>query len=64
MSFAKIDMKQELRRVAQHKPTSVPVAVLAALVLDAWNGTPEVPSGKRGDSLQFLERLYALRDPR
>ncbi len=59
--YRKINLAQELRRVAQGKPIDTPISILADLAL------PYVRNPKRdpkNTELRFLRRLYALEDTR
>jgi hypothetical protein len=60
MQYMKVDMRNELRRLARGKTTRVPAKVLAGWALD------HVGAEKRahGDSVRWLEALYGLPDPR
>lgn len=68
MTYKKINLQQELRRVAQRKPTTMPVDILAALLLQQGlaartaEATPR--DRRRGGWLPFITGLHALEDPR
>ena len=60
MSYTKLDMRTELRRLASGKVTHAPAEFLAVWALEQV--TPAQPV--RGDEVAFLERLFMLPDPR
>lgn len=64
MSYAKINMVQQLRRAARREPISTPLDVLAALVLAELTTKEDRSARRRDDSVRFLDRLYRLEDPR
>jgi hypothetical protein len=62
MTYAKISVTQELRRMARGQKTQMHPAIIASLVL---GGVPLPCTTRReGDEVQFLERLFRLQDPR
>ena len=63
MAYARINIRQELRRVAKGKPTKVPVEILAELVLSAWSAMAEIEAPK-SDEVRWLENLHRLGDKR
>jgi hypothetical protein len=58
MTFQKVDMLAELKRLAGHKKTRVPEAVILDWAV-LW-----AEAGLAGDPIERLERLYRLPDTR
>jgi hypothetical protein len=56
MSFIKIDVRREIKKLAQGKPTAISAGELARFVLGY------LPKKTRADD--FLEALFRLEDPR
>jgi hypothetical protein len=59
--------RSELRSLAHGKRSRIPVKILAEYVLNYCSqpAQPSTPKPRpQDDSVQFLERLYALEDPR
>lgn len=56
--------QRELITLSKGKRSHVPVSVLAEYVLNYCSPNTTPVSDPLGDSLQFLERLFALEDPR
>jgi hypothetical protein len=65
MSFVKFDVREELQKMAEGKRTKCHPQTLAALVLGTREPQRKAKRIKRvDDSLDFLERLYRLKDER
>ncbi len=58
MSYQKINVLEELRKLANGKPTKVPAGVIACCAV------PLVQAGLRDRKAEELERLFALPDMR
>jgi hypothetical protein len=56
--------RQELAHLSRGKRSRIPVNVLAEFVLNYCTPNATPVSDPLGDSLQFLERLFALEEPR
>jgi ubiquinone/menaquinone biosynthesis C-methylase UbiE len=61
-------VRKQLRALSGGKKSQVPIRVLAQFILDLGCGSGDlarVPEPKaHDDSVQFLTRMYALKDPR
>jgi hypothetical protein len=63
--FVKFDVREELQKMVEGRPMKAHPATIAALVLGSLEPQRKPKTAKkRGDSLNFLERLYRLEDPR
>ena len=60
MTYSKLDMVAELKRLASGKATHTPAEFLAGWALEQVTPAQHV----RGDEVAFLERLFRLPDPR
>ena len=58
MTYQKINILSELRKLAKGKPTKAPVEIIALLAI------PRVQAGIRNLEVEELERLYSLEDTR
>ena len=56
--------RRELAKVSQGKRSRIPISVLAEYVLNYCTPNTTPVSDPLGDSVRFLEALYALEDPR
>jgi hypothetical protein len=66
MTFRRIDVLKELKRLAAGKPTNISpdrIAGFAVELLKARTAGP-VPTRAHNDGLRFLDQLYALPDTR
>ncbi len=65
MSYRRLDMVKELRKLAQGKPTAVHVDRLAMWALEHLSAEvqPRRSRRDRDDSVQWLENLYRLDAP-
>lgn len=61
MTYQKLNLRNELKRLARGKSTRVPATVLAAWALDHVGADTERP---QGDGVRWLAALYELKDTR
>ncbi|MGA2674180.1 MAG: hypothetical protein ABSE99_13240 [Terracidiphilus sp.] len=65
MTYRKIDMLAELKRMAHGKDPTVPARDVARWAVEWVNaGLDSNGAARRDDAVDFLDRLYRLEDPR
>jgi hypothetical protein len=63
MKFRKFNLEKEARKIVRGRATKVEEALLLCLLADEYL-RERGKEPRRGDSLDFLEGLYNLDDPR
>ncbi|WP_157467245.1 hypothetical protein [Edaphobacter aggregans] len=63
MSYQKIDLRAELGKLSQGKPTNTPAWLIAKLILDMLP-KDRLPKGRKPVAVEELERMFQLPDSR